>query len=82
MGKKSDQRKLHRVSWGKLCEPKYMGDMDFKEKSDFNDALLTTKTPYSIGFLMWNVQRSNYFSLVLFNFTSNCIFIGQLYFRS
>jgi hypothetical protein len=39
----------------------------------------TTKVKYQ-GNLMRNVQRDNYFNLVLF--TSQLYFIGQLYFRS
>lgn len=35
-----DQRKIHWVSWEKLCLPKNEGGMGFQELNKFNDSLL------------------------------------------
>ena len=35
-----DQRKIHWISWEKLCQPKNEDGMGFKELSKFNDSLL------------------------------------------
>ena len=38
--KNLEQRKIHRVSWRKLCQPKYKGGLEFRDLRKFNDALL------------------------------------------
>ena len=43
MGTKGDQRKIHWVKWGVMCDPKCEGGMGFKELSLFNEALLAKK---------------------------------------
>ena len=40
-GYTDDSRKVHWVSWERLCEAKEVGGMGFKEIEKFNDALLT-----------------------------------------
>jgi hypothetical protein len=39
-GQKNDQRKIHWISWDKLCQPKGRGGLGFKELQKFNIALL------------------------------------------
>ena len=39
-GYRGEQRKIHRVSWEKMCWPKSERGMGFKELSKFNDSLL------------------------------------------
>ena len=39
-GNRGDQRKIHWVSWAKLCLPKNEGGMGFRELDKFNDSLL------------------------------------------
>ena len=39
-GYRGEQRKIHWVSWDKLCLPKNEGGMGFREFSKFNDSLL------------------------------------------
>ena len=39
-GNRGDQRKIHWVSWAKLCLPKNEGGMGFREFDKFNDSLL------------------------------------------
>ena len=39
-GYRSEQRKIHWVSWEKICQPKSEGGMGFKDLSKFNDLLL------------------------------------------
>ena len=39
-GYTDDSRKVHWVSWERLCEAKEVGGMGFKEIEKFNDALL------------------------------------------
>ncbi|KAK7837690.1 hypothetical protein CFP56_020890 [Quercus suber] len=39
-GYRGDQKKIHWISWGKLCQPKKEGGLGFKELIKFNDSLL------------------------------------------
>ncbi|XP_023892636.1 uncharacterized protein LOC112004627 [Quercus suber] len=39
-GYRGEQKKIHWISWGKLCQPKKEGGMGFKELIKFNDSLL------------------------------------------
>lgn len=39
-GYRGEQRKIHWMSWEKLCQPKSEGGMGFKELGKFNDSLL------------------------------------------
>ena len=39
-GYRGEQRKIHWISWERLCQPKNKGGMGFKELSKFNDSLL------------------------------------------
>ena len=40
-GYRGEQRKIHSISWEKLCLPKNEGGMGFRELSKFKDSLLT-----------------------------------------
>ena len=40
-GYNDDSRKVHWVSWERLCEEKEVGEMGFKEIEKFNEALLS-----------------------------------------
>ena len=39
-GYRRDQKKIHWISWGKLCQSKNKGGIGFKELIKFNDSLL------------------------------------------
>ncbi|XP_030929772.1 uncharacterized protein LOC115955672 [Quercus lobata] len=39
-GYRGDQKKIHWISWEKLCQPKKEGGMGFKELIKFNDSML------------------------------------------
>ena len=49
-GGKGEERKMHWVSWEKMCKPKCMGGMGFKDLAVFNDALL--------GRQVWRLLRN------------------------
>ena len=40
VGRKGEEKKMHWVSWAKLCKPKCTGGMSFEDFAVFNDALL------------------------------------------
>ena len=39
-GYRGEQKRIHLVSWEKLCLPKSEGGIDFRELNSFNDSLL------------------------------------------
>ncbi|XP_048497854.1 uncharacterized mitochondrial protein AtMg00310-like [Beta vulgaris subsp. vulgaris] len=63
-GGKGEARGMHWLSWEKLCKPKCMGGMGFKDLAVFNDALLGRQVWRLIHFhvsLLSRVMKAKYY---------------------
>ncbi|XP_010666711.1 uncharacterized protein LOC104883845 [Beta vulgaris subsp. vulgaris] len=63
-GGKGEARKMHWISWEKLCKPKCLGGMGFKDLAVFNDALLGRQVWRLIHFknsLLSRVMKAKYY---------------------
>ena len=63
-GYTDDSRKVHWVSWERLCEAKEMGGMGFKEIEKFNDALLAKQVwrlMHNLDLLCFRVFKARFF---------------------
>ena len=60
----NDSRKVHWVSWERLCEAKEVGGMEFKEIKKFNEALLAKQVwrmMHNSDFLCFRVFKARFF---------------------
>ena len=72
-GRKRDERKMAWLSWEKLCEPKEVGGMGFRELKQFNLALLAKHgwlLQTKKNSLMYRVYKARYFPQTNFVYAS------------
>lgn len=61
----NDHRKLHLMSWEKMCMPKELGGLNFRDLEGFNQALVEKqawKILQNLNFLVSKILKAKYFN--------------------